>query len=317
MGMARHRATGTRAMLHAEHIFGRDPQRANSVLQTPNASALHAVARWRGQRWELVDLSRNGTVLHGVRLERGCPVPLAAGLEVVFGVDEVWEVVDTAPPGPALMPLDEGVPTLPLRRHNLLPTPSAPQLVLYEEDEGVWVLEQGGERRHVREGDAVVLHNRRYVFFPGEGCDETLEAVPQQAEPLRLSFQVSLDEEHTCLQLSRGPQKVDLGERVHHYTLLTLARQRLADARSGLDPQAQGWLERTRLARMLGMDVGHLNIQLYRARDQFTSAWPNALGTADILQTRRGGVRLGDVDVHIHRGTRLEGRIRAGRADPP
>lgn len=129
-----------------------------------------------------------------------------------------------------------------------------------------------------------------------------------------LQFQVSLNEEHIFLQakLPSG-ENIDLGERVHHYCLVTLARRRLHDARRGIDATGQGWVAVGDLARMLGLEPSHLNIQLFRARQHVACALAPELDPKHLLERRRGEVRLGGMPFRIVRGTVLEGEC--GTAD--
>jgi hypothetical protein len=127
--------------------------------------------------------------------------------------------------------------------------------------------------------------------------------------PALFSFQVSLNEEHAFLKITLDAwREVDLGERVHHYSLLTLARRRLDDAERGLDPSSQGWVDLLDLAKMLGLEPAHLNIQIHRARKQIAGALPADTRLPAIVERRRGGVRLGALRFQIVRGSRLEGR---------
>ncbi len=126
----------------------------------------------------------------------------------------------------------------------------------------------------------------------------------------QLRFQVSLNEEHSSLSVDGcRAGSVDLGERAHHYSLLTLARQRLADAQRGIEPEGQGWIETERLSKMLGMDVSHLNIHLHRARTQISLAMAAEPQLPDLVQRRRGELRLAAVPFKIVRGACLEGEF--------
>jgi len=136
-----------------------------------------------------------------------------------------------------------------------------------------------------------------------------MNTVPFQAPAsAALHFTVSLNEEHTFLRVAWGrDREIDLGERVHHYSLLTLARQRLHDAGRGVDPSSQGWTEAAKLSRMLGVDPVHLNIQLHRARAQLARALPDGVRLPDLVERRRGELRLGALSFRIVRGSQLEG----------
>jgi hypothetical protein len=128
-------------------------------------------------------------------------------------------------------------------------------------------------------------------------------------EKVCLNFQVSLNEEHTFLSISYGnEQQIDLGERAHHYCLLTLARQRLEDAKNGLDPSSQGWLELGPLSKLLGLEPEHLNIQIFRARTQLINALPQLTHLPGVIERRRGELRFGAHQFRIVRGSQLEGK---------
>ena len=117
-----------------------------------------------------------------------------------------------------------------------------------------------------------------------------------------LAFRVSRDEEHCELIVRLGTLVHDLGARAHHYTLLTLARQRVDDiARGDLQPEEEGWLYTNDLADMLGLDIGALNVQIYRARKAFEKL--GLEGAADLVERRpsTGQLRLGPSRLRISR----------------
>ncbi len=128
--------------------------------------------------------------------------------------------------------------------------------------------------------------------------------------PFHLYLHVSTDEEHSSVALGDGTgRRTDLGERAHHYCLLTLARQRLADARRGIDPDSQGWVDTAALSKMLGLDTAHLNIQVHRLRRQFALAMPAGVNDTVPVERRRGQLRLASIGFSIVRGSRLEGGV--------
>ncbi len=139
--------------------------------------------------------------------------------------------------------------------------------------------------------------------------------VRQPAQPLpearwTMKFHVSLNEEHVFIALHEGvAPPLDLGERVHHYCLLVLARLRVADAARGIDGSSQGWVDVQQLARMLGLDVAHLNIQLFRARRQIQEVLPAGLADAQVVERRRGEVRFGGFGIEVVRGAQLEAQL--------
>lgn len=306
--------TGERVVLRAEHVFGRNALRADTALDDPGISLMHAVIRWRNGRWMLSDHSRNGTFVNGQALQPGEPFPLEAGAEIRLGRGPgvAWQVQDVAEPVDALVPPDSRQPVLALAPHNLLPSSEAPELCIYQSQPGLWMLEQNGETRALKDGDRVQVGSaglHRFVAAAPMDDTQVAEIVPEVAAPW-LVLRLSLDEEHASLEVKDGAARTDLGERSHHYCLATLARRRMADQERGLEPGAQGWLASAELSRMLGVETTHLNIQIFRAREQLMTALPGVPALSRLIERRRGELRIGDMPFEIYRGDRLECRYR-------
>jgi hypothetical protein len=94
---------------------------------------------------------------------------------------------------------------------------------------------------------------------------------PLTLEQLTLSFWVSKDEEFVGLKVRAAEREFDLGDRTHHYLLLTLARRRLADLAEGLPAAACGWLHVDELAHDESMVGQRLNLNVLRIRRHFSS----------------------------------------------
>jgi len=306
--------TGERVVLRAEHVFGRNALRADTAVDDPAISSMHAVVRWRSGQWLLTDHSRNGTFVDGRPLVPGEPTPLAAGAEIRLGrgADIAWRVQDVAAPTDVLVPPDSSRPVLVLAAHNLLPSSEAPELCIFQSRPGLWILEQNGETRALKDGDRLQMGaGGQHRFLAAAPMDDTQVAeIAREPEAPCLVMRLSLDEEHACLEVSDGVARTDLGERSHHYCLATLARRRMADQERGLEPGAQGWLGSAELSRMLGVEPAHLNIQIFRMREQLMTALPGTAALSRLIERRRGELRIGDLPFEIYRGDRLECRYR-------
>jgi len=305
--------TGERVVLRAEHVFGRNALRADTALDDPGISLMHAVARWRNGRWMLSDHSRNGTYVDGRALAPGEPFPLQVGAEVRLGrgPGAAWRVQDVAEPVDALVPPDSRQPVIALAPHNLLPSSEAPELCIYQARPGLWMLEHNGETRALKDGDRVQVGGGQHRFLAAAPMDDThVVEAPRDAAAPWLVMRLSLDEEHASLEVRHGAASTDLGERSHHYCLATLARRRMADQARGIEPGAQGWLGSAELSRMLGMEPTHLNIQIFRAREQLMTALPGLAALSRLIERRRGELRIGDLPFEIYRGDGLECRYR-------
>jgi hypothetical protein len=315
MGLFFNAATDESVLLRANHIFGRSPVRSDTCIAAVDVSLLHAVVRWREQAWAIADFSRNGTLVDGEALQPREWLVLKKDQEVRFGrgLGSVWRVQDLSPPGPSLIALDPRHAPIALERSQLLPDAEAPELALFQNGLGEWVLDRDGEIRTLGSGDVVRVNGESYRLMLSERVDETAE-VPESftTAPPHLIFDVSADEEHVRLQVKLGSSSIELGERSHHYCLLTLARRRLLDVQSGEPASAQGWCDCAELAAMLRIDVGHLNIQIHRARQQLMSSAPAAAGLCNLVERRRGALRLGELSFEIQRGSRKQDSYRPG-----
>ncbi len=136
--------------------------------------------------------------------------------------------------------------------------------------------------------------------FPSSGPSDIL-----------FEFHVSTDEEHVNIHLRYQDQAITLGERVHHYLLLTLARQKIYDARQGQPPCNQGWVRPVQLAAMLNMDPIHLNVHVCRARKQFKAVLP--YDGARLIERRVDGIRFGFTRMIVIAGSKLEGQMIDGQ----
>lgn len=311
MAILSNTTSGHKIFLRASHLVGRNPARCDTVLTHADASQLHASIRWTGQLWELIDHSRNGTLANGKLLGNNSKTTLAVGqiLQFAPGAPSAWRVECVLRPQTMLVPEAEGASPLLLQQAHMLPDEQSPQACVYLSAQGQWMCETSTHSTVLADGDWVRLGAHAWRFFSDPVLDATCDvALPStsNSKPVCFHFTVSQDEEHTRLTLAHEQHSMDLGERTHHYCLLTLARQRIADASRGLDAASQGWLDMDRLSSMLGLDTSHLNIQIFRARTQISRALSDAGHTANVIERRRGQLRLGALAVRIVHGTRIE-----------
>jgi hypothetical protein len=305
--------TGTRIMLRTLHAFGRHPSACLTVLQCPEVSHIHALVRWNHQRWEILDQSRNGTFMDGVRLPAGNWLPLAPGNQIALGdsLEAQWSVIDLAAPSNCLFPRHGHAAALELLPHGMfLPSAAQPEVHVHCHEDR-WMLEDLRGVTPLDDGATVHTSDSAWEVVLCPDLTRTKnsqlgEQVWDEAD-IVLRFELSQDEEHAHLHAELGDECVDLGERIHHYTLATLARLRLRDAQRGLDGHSQGWVAMDDLARMLGADPSYINIQIFRARQQLAAALPPGLQAPLLIERRRGEVRLGDYTFTVRRGAALEG----------
>jgi len=292
-------------ILMAEHLIGRGPQCALR-LSPQYVSTQHAVIRWTGNGWELIDrASRNGTRLNGETVERGRPYRLVKGSVVSFGhPDQRWSLVDASEPHALVLALDSGE----VRVENFgmigIPSAESPELTVFKDPDGIWRMEDlEGTVRALRNGQPFEFGGKSYVFSCPSSNDLTVSvgtAVQRHAPTLK--FVVSSDEDFVELSMEYAKKTVQLGSRAHNYLLLTLARQRLADSAEQIPPPSCGWMDKDQLASGLRMTPQQIDGEIFRIRRHFASHDVPESSSVIERRERTRLIRLGLDQVLVERG---------------
>ncbi len=294
--------------LFEHHIFGRHPNATGTQLKNRDASRMHAVILWDGERWSLKDSSANGTFVNGHKISKCVNHRLNTGDTICFGSEqsEHWEIRDLHPPQTRLVPLTEGLSPIDLVDIAGLPCDEKPEILLYASPHGQWMCEnQEGIASVLKSGDIVGTPTQQWRFIESQGSAATRathDGSPPPTGDIKFAFKASQNEEHVSLTLVIDNKHIDLGERSHHYLLLFLARQRLNDKKLHLSEQEQGWIKKDVLKKMLGMPETHINIQVHRFRKQVTVALPGTTTLHQIIERRHGEIRFAFDSIDIEGG---------------
>jgi hypothetical protein len=302
MAVLEQSGTKVRCHLLARHLVGRSSL-AHLRLTDPSVSAEHAIVSWSGREWEVHDLgSRNGTTVDGRRLGPQERAPLARGASIGFGSEpHLWRLADDGPPVAIALPADGGEAVA--GEHGLLALPDRddPVLTVYRDATGGWVCDRDGAIELVTSGREVVAGERRFTLHLPDVVARTLDAAerPLSLETITLAFRVSRDEEYVALAARAGDRAIDLGARAHHALLLALARARLRDREADVSESSRGWVYQEELGEGLGLDEAHLNVTIFRCRQQIAGA--GIAGAAAIVERRRPTrqIRLGVPRIEI------------------
>lgn len=272
MGKLQHFQSAHTCLLEPEHLVGR-ASGSSLLLQQSYVSAQHALLRWNGSAWEIIDRgSRNGTQLDGAPIEPGQPQILHVGARIAFGhKDELWIFTDAAEPN--VFVVDAEATSYLLGSDGVIGVPSneAPECTAYRDADGVWKLELVDQMPVVlRNGSTFDAAGRSWRFCCPEPVRST-EAADQGSlrEPLSLHFSVSSDEEFVELTVECPRGRIGLGSRSHNYLLLTLARARLADRAANCSEGACGWMDKEQLARGLRVQLSQVDLEVFRIRKHF------------------------------------------------
>jgi hypothetical protein len=299
------RTDGTRScLLMTEHLVGRGPQCALRLSAT-YVSAQHALIRWDGRAWQLLDRgSRNGTLLNGAPLEPGRPSRLFKSSQICFGhTDECWQLVDAGEPQIMAVALDTGQALLGVQGLIGLPSSKRPQCTLYVDQDGVWKLEQAnGELESVADGQIIEVAGQQFRFCcpSSTSSTEKLTLAPQNGAPT-LRFAVSSDEDFVELSIEYPERTVALGSRSHNYLMLTLARQMLADRAANLPEGSCGWMDKDALADGFKITPQQIDGEVFRIRKHFAQHGLAESATIIERRPRTKQIRLGLGQVRVER----------------
>jgi FHA domain len=297
-------SSGLRWHLQGAQTLGRGPGCAPRASEA-YISTHHAELCWRGGAWQLKDLgSRNGTFVNSNRLEPGDWLRLSVGDKIALGAlqNSGWELADDSPPSSLLVP-SSGGPPIPLVSDLIgLPAEQVRVTLWRTEDGGWWFETEDAAARQLKPQHGFELDGQtwRLVVWDSNTTTDILLR-PREVGEAELVIRHSLDEEHVEVELKIGKRCHSLGERQHHYVLLLLARQRLADRENGEPEGSCGWVYQDDFARQLGVDRTQLNLSVFRIRQQFA-----ALGCLDpasviVRRAQTKQLRLGVQSLTIER----------------
>ena len=305
-------------LLQSHHSFGRLECSVDTLISDAYISKVHAFIEWNEQHWLLWDVSSNGTWVNGNKLARDQVVKLCSGDVINFAskAGNVFTVDDLNPPCDCLIPVAHNSAAIELKYfHVLSGEKSQPVVLSYNNQTYSWWQEILSDELHtsvscseLQDREIVVVDGLNWQLQINRSIADTqiLRPTVTSLDQLTFNFQTSLDEESTHVIMQSGEQAIDLLVRSHHYLTLTLARQRYKDIDAGYDDSEQGWIYAEALAKDLGLDASHLNIQIYRIRKQFVDALNNCCETSDIIERNAGKLRLASKNFRIVKGDHIE-----------
>ncbi len=294
--------------LNGHVVVGRSPS-CTLRLSDAGVSKQHTEI-WYDRAWCVRDLnSRNGTFVDGRRLKLGEVARIEAGARIGFGrAENHWSLVDDQAPIALATRVSDGHVERGDRALLALPTASDPVVTVFEGEDG-WCVERAGIRDPVETGETVTVADDDWmldlpVYLPGTA--EIDDSRPTRAE-IALQFVVTPNEQIVDITLRHDTDRTVLEPRAHHYMLLTLAREAIADAARGLERGATGWMNASTLAHMLRVNERTLNVHVFRVRSQFAAA--GIADAAGVIERhgRSGQIRIGvdNVEVRVRDHTEM------------
>ncbi|SFD41015.1 FHA domain-containing protein [Pseudoalteromonas denitrificans] len=306
--------------LYAHHSFGRFIYSVDTLISNPAISKIHMTIEWQNNKWLLRDLSRNGTWVNDTRLDKKKTRILKLGDCITLSPDKSnnYIVQDLSAPCDLLIPdNDDGVTdAIELKPYHLLPCEEVPEIaMIFNKNENCWSIE------YINKDDSSSfrLNEHENVEFNGQKWKLKLSHLENDTEAhnteefsiddLELIFDISLDEETTCLKLTSPKGLIDFKTYIHHYLTLHLARCKAKDIKTNINHDMLGWINTETLCKDLGLDIYHLNIQIHRIRKQFSELLSDLLISDNIIERRKKHVRFTGSAFEIYKGKQLESAI--------
>ncbi|MCV6591108.1 MAG: FHA domain-containing protein [Marinobacterium sp.] len=309
MATIKNLVTGELVELRVHHLIGRKSGAVDTFLSSPDVSQMHSTIKWNGAEWSVEDFSRNGTWMDHKKLVPRQAYTMKNGSVIRFGKknESCWEVVDLMPPVASLEKVSDSGVIIELEDSMLIPGQEIPAASIFKDGLGNWLCDIDGDINPLENNQIVNINNEMWRFYSDQPHYLTKNYEGEHLSSGTVAiFNTSLDEEHVSLTLKNKEAVFDLGERIHHYLLLVLARKRIEDRNAGLDSLTQGWIETSELVQMLGIDESHANIQVYRARQQVMKAVSLKDLKTNIVERRNGSLRFGLQNIQIIRGALIE-----------
>ncbi|AOT10697.1 FHA domain-containing protein [Pseudoalteromonas luteoviolacea] len=272
-----------RLYLKAFHRFGRLEDSVDTFINSPEISRRHAIIEWTGKAWMIVDISKNGMWLNGNKITPNEPyypkvndiISFSDQSNLAFQIDNLDKPHDILTP----VSIDKKEchrtkDPIVLNHHNLLPSETSPELILYYDvKEKSWYVEDL-EKNHtskVSDDNLLFFSNTKWKLLNCANSPEkeTIVMTEKASKDLTFIFNISQDEELTELTLENDYDQIDLDTRSHHYLTALLARYRTQDEKTCVPERLQGWRTIKQLTKDLGISESHINIQIHRARSNY------------------------------------------------
>lgn len=306
MSILENAITGQRVVLRVNHTVGRS-QSSLLIINEVDVSKSHARIRWDGQCWLLTDTSRNGTLLND-KIILHASIRLKAGDMIQFSesVRTTWKMLDEQKPVNYILARSEEFKLIRLTESPLVyPNTITPEVSFSRSASLKWFLEINQYTMCLEHGNAYRFAGLFWTFYENEPLIDTID-LPNVNESGRMEFYLSSDEESVEVKIVINDLVMTMGEKVYHFFLLLLARKRLEDQKRNLPKSDQGWLYVEVLLSLLSkelqreVDVYYLNVMIHRFRHHVSQLKPYGYLFANVIERRKGKLRLNGISVHIH-----------------
>jgi|GEM_PF-1060985 len=307
MGAIKNYETGEIVVLNTYHQFGRGV-RNQTLLTDCCISRNHALIRWEEPEWQIIDYSKNGTIIDGKYIYHST-IKLTVGTRIQFGKKEsvIWEFIDDKRPCSYLKSTKNKNRYFELTSLNMFPNNESPEVSFYKTNMANWNVDVQGEIIELKNGNTYVFDDEEWLFIENEFIESTAD-FNSLINQSYFSFSVSEDEEDVSVKIIVNDLQLDLGVRVYNHVLLKLVRQKLLDEKEGVDCCRQGWVSMAEMTDYLSKELFHdvdeyyLNIQIYRLRKKIMDLKPYGYLFSHLIERKKGELRFNHPYFEIIKG---------------
>ncbi|MDY8136450.1 FHA domain-containing protein [Aquimarina sp. 2201CG5-10] len=315
MAIIKNNSLGKSVVLNAQHVFGRNKYNACTYIPDDDVSNSHATIFWKNGYWYVQDHSRNGTLVNGKQLIHNT-IKLSKGDILQYGKNKTtkWEFIDCDMPSGYLISLSDQnkILTLPSSIDNI--KNKTPEVTFYCTENKKWKAEKEGKVIDLVHGVKLHFNDEEWMFVENTNIDETTD-FGQIVSQSYFLFILSGDEERIQVKIITNELEIDLGERVHNYLLLSLARKRLIDADLNYVFNDQGWIDIDELAIDLSkefakeIDDYYLNVQIHRLRKYLNELIPYGYLFSNVIERKKKEIRFAHPYFKIQKEGKCIGEI--------
>lgn len=315
MATIKNKLSGQVIILNTQNTFGRNKQNSITHIPDMDVSQSHAVIFWQNEEWYIQDYSRNGTLINGEYIHHSTR-KLIENTTIQFGKGKLaqWQLIDVKEPTSYLRSLKNPETILELNTCHILPNGKDAEILIYFSKNKKWKAETASSTIEFEHGKTYQLNEEEWQFIDNEPLEDTIDN-GNVVDSAHFLFSLSEDEEHVGLKIVVDATELDLGERVHHYLLLMLARKRLCDMNNEDIFNDHGWISIEDLVYQMSkelykeIDAYYLNLQIHRFRKQLLGIQPYGSLFMDVIERRRGEIRFAHRFFQILKEEKSEGEI--------
>ena len=306
MALLKNRVAGDLQVVNTIHTIGRSIKN-NTYLSYSDISKIHATIFWENNEWYIKDHSRNGTLVDQ-RVVHHAIIKLEKDCEIQFGEENetIWTLVSIGAPNSYFVEEHaEPCKYIELSEDSLTyPNLENPLVSFYRSHVMTWMMDDGETTTELYNENRYTIDNREWIFVENDPLEDTMDQL-EVMRTARLDYHLSADEENVGIHIIVNDLKMYMGDQIHNHVLLLLARKMQEDTQNKICKEDKGWVYTPLLLDNLSkellqeIDTNYFNIMVHRIRSSFKQLKPYGYLFTNIIERKRGKLRLNYSNIRI------------------